>query len=148
MKCPDPIQLEAFVDGELPAERLAEVASHLKGCPACAAQVRRTKQLVTLLHRQLDAVEQSFDPAAVLTAVREETRRHRAIRTVWRRSAVAAALMLAFGAGATAYQVGLWQNSTAPSDRFAQALFGVHDRYETVLAADRSLNVQVAVLEQ
>jgi anti-sigma factor RsiW len=148
MRCPDPVQLEAFVDGELPAERLAEVARHLEGCPTCAGRVRQTQRLVTLLRRHQEAVSGSLDAGLLLAAARRQADHHRTVRAAWRRSLVAAGLVLALGAGATAYQIGLVPTPAGFSDPFSQALLREHQRFESALAADRELNVQVATLEQ
>jgi len=41
MTCPDPETIEQYSSGRLPAERAAEVARHLEGCPTCQAQVEQ-----------------------------------------------------------------------------------------------------------
>jgi anti-sigma factor RsiW len=103
---------------------------------------------VALLRRHQDAVVRSFDPGCILEAVRREADRRRLVRAGWRRSVAAAGVVVAFGAGLVAYQAGLLRPSAASTDPFSQALFREHQRYESALAADRDLNVQVAALEQ
>ncbi|MGE5554185.1 MAG: anti-sigma factor family protein [Betaproteobacteria bacterium] len=148
MTCPDPIRLEAFVDGELSADAAAAVANHLATCADCAAQVRRTRQLVALLHRQ---PAEELDENQVLRLVEEAKRGKRVeplvLRTNWRRSLVAASIVVALSAGAvvahrTRREAPVW----LPPDSLSAALLREHQDYQAALAADPNLNVQVALL--
>ena len=38
--CPESVELSAYFDRELPAERMKEIEKHLKSCPACRATVK------------------------------------------------------------------------------------------------------------
>ena len=101
--------LSAYVDGELPPDRSAEVADHLASCDACAREYEATLETVRTVreglvrHRAPDVLR-----ARVRAALREEAEREelnqpprrdddaaaargRARRPRWRLSAVAAA---------------------------------------------------------
>jgi mycothiol system anti-sigma-R factor len=97
--------LSAYVDGELPPDRAAEVADHLASCAACAREYESTLETVRALreglvrHRAPDVLR-----ARVRAAIREERPEalpapplRRAWRAPWRVPwrAVAAALVVA-----------------------------------------------------
>ncbi|MDI6871971.1 MAG: zf-HC2 domain-containing protein [Bacillota bacterium] len=152
MRCPDPVQLEALVDGELPADRAAGVTRHLEECPACATQVRRIRQLVALLRQRSVPVLDELEVAQLVESVRRKAEvKRRLTFAAWRRSLVAASLVLALGTGAlTWYRLNSPGRRPVAPDAFALALLHEHRRYEVALgaAADLGFNVQVAVLGQ
>src|SRR6266853_979020 len=51
-------KLDLYVDGELPESELAEVETHLRGCPSCAADALGRMQLKRSIH----AVAKAFAP--------------------------------------------------------------------------------------
>jgi len=46
-------ELQAFHDGELPPAASSAVAAHLRGCPACRAELAELRSLDSLLKRKL-----------------------------------------------------------------------------------------------
>lgn len=151
MKCPDPIQLDAFVDGELPEGAAAFVEGHLAECAACASQVRRTRRLVELLRRQRPETLDEGEVARLLQAARQGMpQRTAGERPDRRRALTAAAVVLVLGAAALAHRAGLGDGTAsvpAPApDSLSLALLREHQGYEAALLADPEFNVQVAVL--
>jgi anti-sigma factor RsiW len=71
MACPDPLLIEAYVDGELDAATAVGIEQHLEGCPACAALRRSTAETSRLIrggatyHRLSE-----FERAALLRGIR------------------------------------------------------------------------------
>ncbi len=145
MRCPGPIQLEAFVDGELPAKVAVTVARHVAACPSCADRVEETHRLVALL-RQVSVEE--LDEAEALRLVESVKRQAGRPRfrwpVTWRQSVAVAVVLLVLGAGALTYRAILPGQTLRPADPFAQVLLKEHQAYEAVLAADPDFNVQVA----
>lgn len=149
MTCPDPIQLEAFVDGELPEAAAAAVAHHVATCGRCAAYARRTRQLVALLQRPPVEALDELDVLRLVEAVRRGASDRRPSRWLsWRHSLVAAAVLMALGAGVVAYRANVGDAGWSPPDSFSMALLHEHQDYQAALAADPELNVQVAVVGQ
>ncbi len=44
-QCPEDVQLDAYCDGELPADERAQIERHLAICPPCAAQVEEIRSI-------------------------------------------------------------------------------------------------------
>ncbi len=99
--------LEAYVDGDLPAEESFRLQRHLEGCPACAADL----VLAEKIQRELRTLPLPDCPPEILEKVREAGRGEvvafpRRERTLGRRiAAVAAALVLSVGGGALFFHV-------------------------------------------
>jgi anti-sigma factor RsiW len=98
---PEELDLLAYVEDDLPADRRASVAEHVAGCPACADAVR---QLETARHvlRSAPLLELPEERrSAVLAGLRERPTRRR--RLGWRPRvlvpALATAAVAAFVAG-------------------------------------------------
>src|SRR6201989_2594501 len=88
-------ELHAYVDGELPAERRADVEAWLATHPEDAERVQSWRAMAEMLHARYDSVAQEPVPARL-----ELERLERRPRQ-WLYGAVAAALV-AFVAGGTA----------------------------------------------
>jgi anti-sigma factor RsiW len=54
----DPVELSAFVDGEVPRERAAEISAHAASCPSCRGELDRARKTD-------DAVRRPGPPAGV-----------------------------------------------------------------------------------
>lgn len=99
--------LEAFLDGDLPAEEAARLQRHLEGCPSCAAEL----SLVRKIQSELRTLPLPDCPPEVLEKVRKAGKGEvvafpRRERTLGRRiAAVAAALVLSVGGGALFFHV-------------------------------------------
>lgn len=97
--------LEAYLDGDLPAEEAGRIQEHLAACPSCAAELAFAEKI----QRELRALPLPDCPPEVLEKVYQAgkgevvqfQRRPRRERTLGRRiAAVAAALVLSVGGGA------------------------------------------------
>ena len=90
-------RLEAWLDGELGVIETAEVAAHVKGCAACAAQADRHRALKAALHAELPVLTApDVLRARVRDAVREAAPRAGPVRMVpWRGLGLAAAVIVA-----------------------------------------------------
>jgi anti-sigma factor RsiW len=89
---PEELDLLAYVEDDLPAERSVSVAEHVAGCPACADAVR---QLETARHvlRSAPLLELPEEGrSAVLAGLRERPKRR---RPAWRPRVVVPALATA-----------------------------------------------------
>lgn len=148
MICPDPVQLDAFVDAELPAAQAAALTRHLEECPVCAARVRGTRRLSALLRREAGELGEEFDPGRLLAAVKQEVERRAEARRRWRQGLVAAAAAAALAAGTMTYRASREDRLAMSEDAFALALLKEHRGYVTSLGADREFNIQVAQLEE
>jgi len=95
-------QLSAYHDGELPPAAAAELESHLDGCPACQAELRRLRNMSSLLG---EAVAAAYVPDGAMRRWQRSVRpaRDRAILRTTQMFAAAAAALLLFCATA------LWQ---------------------------------------
>jgi anti-sigma factor RsiW len=91
--CAFNLEIQAYHDGELPAERRSTVEEHLAGCPACAAELAELKNLSAVF---------AAEPVAELSQIALH-RLHRKIdnemdrgliRFGWSLSAVAASILL------------------------------------------------------
>lgn len=151
MRCPNPVQLEAFVDGELLPETGAAVAGHVATCPSCTRRVEQTRRLVALLRHASTGEQQEFDVRRLVAAVKRQAgpgRRRIPASLTLRQSVAAAVILLVLGAGTLTYRANRTAQPLGPADQFAQALLKEHQAYEVVLAADPELNVQVASARQ
>src|SRR5262249_19598246 len=57
-------QLDMYLDGELPADKMRELDTHVKACPACAAEVLARVQL----KRSIKSAGTRFEPSAAFRA--------------------------------------------------------------------------------
>ena len=57
-------QLDTYLDGELPAEKMRELGAHVKSCPACAAEVLARVQM----KRSVKGAGQRYEPSAAFRA--------------------------------------------------------------------------------
>jgi anti-sigma factor RsiW len=73
----DPAELSAFVDGEVPRERAAEISAHAASCPSCRGELDRARKTD-------DAVRRPGPPAAVAKLRADLLRRVDRIRFVSR----------------------------------------------------------------
>ncbi len=145
MRCPDPLQLEAFVDGELPADAAVSLARHLAGCPRCSDRVEKTRRLIALLQTVPASELGEAEARWLVESVKRRAGRPTGfLRSTWRRSLAAAAVVLALGVGTLTYRTALIGQPFRAVHPLTQALLNQHQGYEAVLAADPGLNVQVA----
>src|SRR5882724_10883200 len=93
--CQNQVRLNAYHDGELPPADRSAVEAHLRHCPSCAAELAAIRSMSCVFadtappepsHEQLLHLAQS---------VRAEASDARMLLTLFRRTAVAAALLLA-----------------------------------------------------
>jgi anti-sigma factor RsiW len=101
--CENRVRLDAYHDGELsPAER-SDVEAHLRDCPSCAAElaaIRRTSGAFADTTPREPSHEQLLQLAR---SVRVESSDARMLLRLFRRTAVAAAVLLACTLAAAAY---------------------------------------------
>src|SRR4051794_12726261 len=101
--CENQVRLDAYYDGELsPAER-SDVEAHLRQCSSCAAElaaIRRTSGAFADTPPREPSHEQLLQLAA---SVRAESSDNRMLLRLFRRTAVAAAVLLAFTLAGAAY---------------------------------------------
>lgn len=88
-------ELHAYVDGELPAERRADVEAWLAAQPEDGERVQSWRAMAEMLHARYDSVAQEPVPARLELERLERRPRH------WLYGA-AAAVLVAFVAGGTA----------------------------------------------
>jgi anti-sigma factor (TIGR02949 family) len=114
--------LEAYVDGDLSADEVARLRSHLEGCAACAAEL----ELATRIQSELRALPELDCPPEVLEKVRRAGRgevvpfvpRPRSMGL--RIAAAAAMLTLTLGGGALFLRLQAQPDSPSPQE-IAQA---------------------------
>jgi anti-sigma factor RsiW len=102
--------LDAFVDGELPATMLLDVARHASGCDACERAVRDLSALQQVVGRATAAAADALDLSAVWPAVASGIARENA-RRAWNRRLRAAPLWAA--TVALAAGLALWLRAPA-----------------------------------
>lgn len=153
MKCPDQVQLEAFVDGELPPDAAAVIAGHVAVCGPCAAHVRSVRRLVELLRKQPTGELAEVDVEGLVAALRRRAgegqvagSRGAARRPSFRQSLVAASIVVALAAGFAIYQARVAGPGLTPPDAFSLVLLDEHQDYQSALAADPDFSVQVATV--
>jgi anti-sigma factor RsiW len=93
--------LDAYVDGELDANRAAELAEHLAACPSCAAELRHLISLGTAVKENASYYHA---PPALAERIRSSLRRTgepqpKIFRPYWQWTALAACLLLAVSFG-------------------------------------------------
>lgn len=151
-------QIEAFLDGELPAAATTQIRSHLDSCPACAAQVHLANEVQNELH----ALPELDTPAPVLQQILDQTTRTRRQESsriswldLWPRPAwaalAAAGLVLALGLGiltqrpADPVQPDQAAIAQATDEaRYALARTGLLTRKAGLVIRDRTLRDEVA----
>ncbi|HZP43232.1 MAG TPA: zf-HC2 domain-containing protein [Candidatus Binatia bacterium] len=94
--------LDAFVDGELPAAMLLEVARHASGCATCDAAVRTLTELQHRIAATAEADAAALDLSGVWPAVAAGIEREESRATWTRRMAMAPTLAAAFALAAAA----------------------------------------------
>ena len=101
--CGNQVRLDAYHDGELSPPERSGVEAHLRGCPACAAELAAIRGMSAAFadaprressHEQLLQLAQS---------VRAETSDARMLLRLFRGTAVAASVLLACSLAAAAY---------------------------------------------
>lgn len=98
--CCDEGKLQAYLDGELPADERAVVAAHLGECATCSRGIERLKADATVAS---DALERLQPPAEVVPLTAPERPRESLIARIgWGRAAAAAIAVLILGSFAFA----------------------------------------------
>jgi anti-sigma factor (TIGR02949 family) len=57
MACPEPLQLQAYFDGELEALAASQLEEHLAGCPQCSAHLEELSSLRAAIRRDVTPVQ-------------------------------------------------------------------------------------------
>lgn len=115
--------LDAYLDGELDAQKSLEIERHLNGCPACQTlheQRRRVRTVVQSRAQYFAAPELS---ARRIRASLDRTEGRRLFPTRWRSLAATAAIAAVLGSGVT-----FWFGPTPGDDALAQAVVAGHTR--------------------
>src|SRR5437016_10608822 len=102
--CENKVRLDAYHDGELPPAEQSDVEAHLRDCPSCAAElaaIRRMSGTFADTTPREPSHEQLLQLAA---SVRTEPSDTRMLLRLFRRTAVAAAVLLACALAAAMYQ--------------------------------------------
>jgi anti-sigma factor RsiW len=109
--------LDAFIDRELPAPMLLEVARHASACPPCDATVRQFATLGDLIGRTLAGDAAALDLAPVWPAVARRIER----TTRWRWWAERLRTVPAWGVAAAALAASalFWLEASSPPARRA-----------------------------
>ncbi len=128
--------LEQFVDGRLPPERLDAVRRHLAGHPADRARVEADQALRAELRRRLDPVAAEAIPSRLRVATLL-ARRARA-RRAWFGTVAAGVALLALGLGA-GWEARGWQAGPVPQQRVARVA-----EADDAIAAHRVFVVETA----
>jgi anti-sigma factor RsiW len=125
-------KLDAFVDGELPAETQREFDAHLRGCPSCASELAARAQLKLAVKR---AAVRRFTPSAEFRRKIEAqlAPRRSARRAVW-------AWIPALGAVAAILFAVLWFTRT-PANNAKATLGEVVDLHVGGLASSNPVDV-------
>jgi anti-sigma factor RsiW len=125
MNCSESLQLlHPYADGELDVLHIVQMEEHLAACPECNAQLDRLQSL----RESLAGPELYFRaPAASRARVRRALSAQVGARPLWRRSLVAAVLLLAVGSLAGLAGI-LFQSSNTPTDRLANWVVAAHVR--------------------
>jgi anti-sigma factor (TIGR02949 family) len=117
--------IEAYLDGELDRETSREFEAHADACALCAVELTR---LGELRHALRDSALRHTAPASLRARIRasagETSLSSARALPAWTR--IAAACVLAFGAGATSMY--LWNSAAAARDDIAHDLFAGHSR--------------------
>ena len=110
--------LEQFVDGRLPPDRLDVVRRYLADHPGDRARVEADHALQTELRRRLDPVAAEAIPSRLRVATLLARRTHQ--RRTWLGRVAAGVALLALGLGA-GWEARGWQAGPAPQQRTARA---------------------------
>lgn len=105
-------ELGPYLDGELSAERVAALETHLRTCPPCAVERSRLQNLVAQIQSSSPQVPAPAPDLWDRIEARLETRRRQSpfTRLLHRPLAMAASLAILLGAGAS---VAFWLNQSA-----------------------------------
>ena len=96
MNCTEVLDLAPlYLTGEVPAARAAQLAAHVKVCPACARELGRQEAFDSLLRESLLA--EHFDSSGVESSVRQAIDGSVSRRWIFAFAGVAAALLLGLG---------------------------------------------------
>src|SRR5438552_4494860 len=97
-------KLDTYLDGELPAEEMRELDSHVRSCPSCTAEMLNRLQLKRAV--QASAAKRYLPTAEFRERIQKSItiRRRPAFRWGWLTAATVAALLIA---GALTFYVGL-----------------------------------------
>lgn len=109
--------LEQFVDGRLPPDRLDAVRHHLAGHSADQARVRADQALRAELRRRLDPVGAEAIPSRLRVATLLARRTHQ--RRTWLGRVAAGVALLALGLGA-GWEARGWQAGPVPQQRMGR----------------------------
>jgi anti-sigma factor RsiW len=131
-------ELHAFVDGELPADRRADVEAWLAGHPEDAARVSAWRTQAELIQRRYGGI--AGEPVAPRFEIDRLTR---ATRPRWRLAVAAACLALLVGGAAGWFGRGAWEGVPAVRAVAAEAieahkLYVVEVRHPVEVPADAS----------
>lgn len=94
MRCPAPLEVQSYVDAELPEPRAALVHEHLRHCRACQELARELSTTADLLHVLADVPVGSPGPFPVLGQAGAGAPRRWWVRYRWALLPAAASLLL------------------------------------------------------
>jgi len=101
--CENRVRLDAYHDGELsPAER-SDVEAHLRGCPSCATAVAAIRRMSGTFADTAPREPSHEQVLQLARSVRAESSDARMLVRLFRRTAVAAAVLLACALAGAAY---------------------------------------------
>jgi anti-sigma factor RsiW len=129
MPCdPNPATLGAYLDGELPAERIGELREHIATCPRCSVELAELARM----QRSLRTARERFTPTSefrrkIQQQIAAPKRRSWSLAWIPAAIAVAAMLLIAF----------LWIGNSHRSDAFAE----VADLHVNALASSNPVDV-------
>jgi anti-sigma factor RsiW len=89
-------EIQAYLDGELEPSRMAEVETHLQGCPSCTAQWRALRAVVASIETLPSQPLQRDLAPAILAAIRPRTRFSFGLPLWATAQAIAAGVLLVF----------------------------------------------------
>lgn len=96
----EPGDMQAYLDGEVPAHARAQIESHINGCAPCAAELAQLRSAASLFATAMAGVDVPAPSFAAMAAVRAADRLPpRRLRVPLARAAM---LLLGFGAVASA----------------------------------------------